>query len=276
MLAIVDADLLLYRIGHTTNTEPEWVAKHRCNEMIETILAETGADEYQLWLSDSRENNFRFKLWNGYKANRKDVVKPVHFDFLKEYLILEWGAMIAHDMEADDACGISQEDDTVIVSIDKDLKMIPGLHYNFVKKEFDTITPQQGLINFYTQFLVGDASDKIRGCTGIGPVKARKAFEEFGECPTEGQLLDCIYELYKKQEDRKSTQEIIEHLLLIGRLLKIRTAEDEPLWRFPKSKVMEDYLALSIHQEQGEIIQSTEPIRQAASGFQSDGLPMAT
>ena len=77
----------------------------------------------------------------------------------------------------------------VIVSLDKDLKQVPGLHYNFVKKEFDTVTPQQGLINFYTQFLVGDTSDNIRGCTGIGPVKARKAFEELGDSPTEAQRL---------------------------------------------------------------------------------------
>ena len=90
---------------------------------------------------------------------------------------MQWKAILCEGYEADDALGIeaTKDKNTVICSLDKDLLQIPGKHYNWVKKEFKTITPDNGLLAFYTQTLVGDTSDNITGVVGIGPVKAGKA-----------------------------------------------------------------------------------------------------
>ena len=231
MLALVDMDLLLYRVGYTTMDDSQWVAGARCDEMMDNILVKTGATEWRGFLSDSAENNFRHKLYPFYKAGRKQE-KPTHYEFLKEHLITKWGAEIAHGMEADDGLGIAQAiSGTVIASIDKDLLQCPGLHYNFVKDEFIEIDLEEGKRRFYTQLLTGDSTDNIRGCRGIGPVKAAKALAGLSE---EADYLEACFNLYQKQEDGMSTEEILQHMLLAGRLLYIlRHTEDE--WNFPRS-----------------------------------------
>ena len=221
--------------------DPQWVAGARCDEMMDNILHRTAATGWKGFISDSRENNFRTHLYPFYKTNRKQE-KPTHYEFLKEHLITKWCAQIAHGMEADDALGIHQDKrereeyadsyDTVICSIDKDLLTVPGLHYNFVKDQFIEVDLREGTRRFYTQMLTGDTSDNIRGCRGIGPVKAEKALSSLTE---ETDLLEAVYDLYQKQEDGMSSEEILQHMLLAGRLLRIKQEEGEKLWGFPMS-----------------------------------------
>lgn len=248
MLALVDADIITHRIGFTTELDEEWVAKVRCDEMIETMLHETGATEFQLWLSGSLENNFRIKICPEYKANRLGKPKPRHYDFIKEYLVKEWQAQITYDQEADDALGIEQikwclfgretiepEVDwhpTIICSIDKDLHQIPGNHYNFVKKETTFVPPEEGLRTFYKQLLIGDTGDNIPGCPGIGVVRANKALDGITE---EEQLFRRVFSLYTKTLRDLAKDRLEERILQAGQLLKIRQREDE-IWQFPDFK----------------------------------------
>jgi hypothetical protein len=106
-----------------------------------------------------------------YKGNRK-APRPVYFDYLRSYLILERGAIISGGCEADDVLGILQDDESTIVTLDKDLDMIPGKHYNFVQDRHYTINRTEAYYNFCKQVLTGDSSDNIPGLKGIGPVKA--------------------------------------------------------------------------------------------------------
>lgn len=248
MKALIDYDIVLHRVGYTTDNDAQWIARARTNEMIEGILTDTNADEYQGWLSDSRENNFRTKMYPLYKATRQ-APRPVHYDYIKQLLIEEWGAKIAHNMEADDALGIAQDKelriysgdegtnshiyDTIICSIDKDLLQIPGFHYNFVKKEHKEIGNYEAIRNFYEQILIGDTSDNVPGVSGIGKVKAPKYLEG---AETELELFGIVKEIYLssfKAVDGWSMQDVLEKLLTVGRLLKIRQREDEGLWEFP-------------------------------------------
>lgn len=249
MLALIDADILMYRVAWTTENEDFGIAKWRLDEMLDGILEETEATEFELYLSDATENNFRFKLYPQYKQNRVQP-KPKHYEALKYYLVSEVGAKITIEQEADDALGIKQTeinsevDDgfswdalvkeegkylsesnprSVICSIDKDLLQIPGYHYNFVKKEKSYITPEEGLKRFYAQLLMGDITDNIPGIYGIGPVKAGKALE--GLKTEEEMFLVCLG-MYKKHQISE------EQMLLNGRLLKIRTKEEE-IWNSP-------------------------------------------
>lgn len=55
--------------------------------------------------------------------------------------------------------------------------MIPGNHYNFVKKEFSSVDELEGLRSLYRSALVGDKADNIHGVRGIGKVKAAKLID---------------------------------------------------------------------------------------------------
>jgi 5'-3' exonuclease len=270
MIALIDGDILLYRIGFTTEQEPEGIARVRTDDLVDSILMETDAKEFEVWLSDNKDNNFRFEISADYKANRVQP-RPKHYEVIKEHLVKEWGAKFAFGMEADDAMGIQQvkyflddpefgatPHDCVICSIDKDLLQIPGQHYNFVKKEWQTVTIWEGLQWFYKQILIGDKSDNVKGCKGIGPVKAGKAIDPIGSEKGERALFEKVVEVYQGQEGKtRSSEEILNHILLAGRLLKIKQKQDEELWHFPKSPQTTDTLVSS----------STAPTLEAPTQF---------
>ena len=229
MIALLDGDIFCYRVGYTSNDIDLNLAKYRIDESIKNTLNEVSATEYRIFLSDS-ENNFRLKLYPEYKANRTQP-KPKWLEDLKAHLITEWKASIAFGQEADDAMGISQQEyGTTICSIDKDLLQIPGNHYNFVKKEWTVVFPEDGLKWFYTQLLTGDVVDNIKGVEGIGTKKAAKILESK---ENEVSLFETVRDTYEKFYG----EEGIKLMLMYGRVLKIRTRKDE-VWNFPKLDIL--------------------------------------
>lgn len=228
MRALIDGDILVYRIGFTTNDESEHIAQWRIDELVKSIIWSVGADDYKLYLSDSTGNNFRIRYYPEYKANRREAAKPTHYDFLRRYLVEGWEASITPEQEADDAIGINQTDDTIAVTIDKDLDQIPGKHYNFVKGLIYDVTEAEGLRWFYTQLVAGDVTENIPGVRGIGPAKAAKLFEG---AETEEALFEKTYEAYFKWLNDKD--QALNKMLVNGICLKIRRNEDE-VWTFPK------------------------------------------
>jgi DNA polymerase-1 len=82
-------------------------------------------------------------------------------------------------LEADDIMGIAQTNgktpDTVIVSVDKDMRQIPGWHLNPHKEDFPVfVTEAEADWLFHMQWLSGDQTDGYGGIKGIGPKKAEK------------------------------------------------------------------------------------------------------
>lgn len=175
MISLLDADIVCYRAAASSEGDPEEIALLRTNKMMRDIIEETGASGYLAFLSGP--NNFRKEIYPEYKANRKDVVKPIHLVACRQFLCAEWNAIVTDGYEADDALGMYQNEETVICSIDKDLLMIPGNHYNFVKKEFYSVDELEGLRSLYRSALVGDKADNIHGVRGIGKVKAAKLID---------------------------------------------------------------------------------------------------
>ena len=259
MLALIDVDIVCHRVGFTTENDAFGIAKARCDETLDGILIDTASTEYRLYLSDSTANNFRTQFYPEYKANRT-APKPRHYDAIKEYLITEWGAAITMEQEADDALGIDQcaiqfpEDSdpdrpyrhkSVICSIDKDLLQIPGLHWNFVKKEWKEISEEEGLKRFYHQLIMGDASDNIKGVKGIGEVKAARILSGMSKESALFKATIQAYENWLKEEwtpqgqtvlsglDEFQTRQMYNIILTTGRALKIRQEEGE-IWQFPK------------------------------------------
>ena len=107
----------------------------------------------------------------GYKANRKNSKKPAAYDYLRERLCSVMKAKIVTGVEADDAVahlGRKYPGKVVIVSPDKDLATIPGLHLNPMDtaKGVYFISELDACRNLYSQMLSGDGIDNIRGLHG--------------------------------------------------------------------------------------------------------------
>ena len=209
MEALIDMDLVLYRCAASAEEDDVGIAIYRVNELLDTILEKTKATSYRAFISS--RDNFRKKIYPEYKANRT-AERPKHLEALQHYALTELHAETAPDtLEADDAMGIHQDkvgSETVIVSLDKDMLMIPGLHYQWAfgtskwKKEEQYIDQSElgGLRLFYEQCLKGDKADNVKGIEGIGDVKARKALEY---CETEKEMFDIVRQRYSNDEEFK-------------------------------------------------------------------------
>lgn len=191
-IALIDADIVAYRCAASAENGPEEIALLRTEKLMQDILNETNSGMYLGFLTGI--DNFRYDIYPEYKAHRKDTVKPRHLDACNLFLIDCWNAQVTQGYEADDALGMNQIEGTVICSIDKDLLMIPGQHYNFVKKEWAVVSELSGLEHFYKQALIGDTADNIKGVKGIGKVKADKLLLP---CESEKDMYNVCCNLYK-------------------------------------------------------------------------------
>ncbi len=180
--ALIDSDILVYRIGFATNDDTEDGSIRTMAGFLEDLLL-IDLPEVQTWeLHLTGKGNFRddYAVTLPYKGNRKGTEKPTHYKLLRDYLELSWRATVSHGIEADDMLAMRQTylgDHSVIVTLDKDLDQVPGWHYNFAKKNLYYLDQQEADFRFYKQFLTGDTVDNIQGVHGIGPKKAEKLLE---------------------------------------------------------------------------------------------------
>lgn len=223
MKALVDADILVYRFGFASEGDPAEFALARLSEFLDNLQAMDGIDEVWGYLTGS--NNFRNEIAKTapYKGNRV-MAKPYHYQLLREYMERAWGFEVIDGMEADDAIGIEayrhEPEETIIVSIDKDLNMIRGHHYNFVKEEKYFVTEEEAIRNFYLQILTGDKIDNIIGLDGIGPVKSKKLLKD---CNTELEMYEAVLKAYDGDEAR-----VLENARLLWIL-----REEKQVWQPP-------------------------------------------
>jgi hypothetical protein len=224
MKALIDGDILVYRIGFASEEETESIAMARCSEFIEDLILFNGFGEYQGYLTGKKNFRNEIAVTAPYKGNRKSA-KPKHYQLLRDYMESAWSFTMIEDQEADDAIGIAAYEMEVgeycICSIDKDLDMLRGDHYNFVKDERYFITEEEGIKNFYKQLLMGDRVDNIIGIKGIGTVKAERLLKE---CKNENEMYLAILEAYD------GNARVLEN----GRLLWIRRQPNQ-LWTPPSS-----------------------------------------
>lgn len=227
----------LSEIKKEVKPEPLEYCLHSVKQLIHSILTETGAEEFTIFLSG--EKNFRDDVATikPYKGNRDRSAKPIHFKEIKEYLTDVWEATVTDGVEADDAMGIAQYQgrDTIIASIDKDMDMIPGRHYNWRTKALYEVDEDSALRTFYGQLLTGDAVDNIRGVPGIGQKTAERIIQR---CANEDELFDAVYEQYysyhlkEGMDDPDNDEEVMDDLMENARLLWIWRKENDE-WQPP-------------------------------------------
>lgn len=230
-IALIDSDIVAYRIAFACKDENEKTAKYRLDGYLDDILMcgvdntfpDCFVDSWKLFLTG--KTNFRkdIAVTAVYKGNRT-APKPDHLQALREHMIKEWGALVSEGQEADDdvaTAGTELGDEGIMVSLDKDIDQVSGWHYNFVKKQGYYVSKAEALFKLYHQILTGDTADNIIGLKGVGPVKASKILDESTD---EYDMYCRCIEAYDGNEDR-----VIEN----ARLLYLRRKKDEPLWTPP-------------------------------------------
>ena len=183
-------------IEKTIKADPIEFALGNVKKTVISIAQNLDSHDGDIFLSGP--NNFRevMETTHPYKGTRDPLHKPIHYQAIKDYLVKYWEAIEVDGMEADDAMGIAQYTSfisgnynvdegyndpkgeyTVIVTIDKDLDMIPGWHYNWVKGKKYFTTLEESDYFFDKQLLTGDRVDNIIGIYGIGDKKSDKLLD---------------------------------------------------------------------------------------------------
>lgn len=253
MHLIVDADSICYKIAWTAESEDD--LPERVDHFLSTrIMDVIDHDSISFHLTDSSDcfrNDItkNLPLEMQYKANRINMERPPLLPIIKSYLIDNYGAIIHSKIEADDACTILQVENTavindeetqynsILVSIDKDLRQVTGLHFNYDKCQLDFVSYSDGLKWFFKQLLSGDRNDNVIGIGGIGPVKSNRIVED--HCNTYGVDVKSLWEMsvgvYKKHGRTE------EDCLINARLLwMLRENNINTLWT-PDIKIIKGY-----------------------------------
>lgn len=191
-------------------------ARYCADKLLTSILEKFPLEPYKLYLTKlGGIPNYRVAsaTIKPYKGNRKE--KPIFYEALSHEMQQWPNTVLVESREADDAMGCEQYkrycynnwDPSIICSIDKDMKMIPGKHYNIDTKVITDISLDQADLNFYKQLLVGDeACDNIPHLLkGMGPKKVAKTlkscknnWERWEACKKEyekAKVGDAIYEI---------------------------------------------------------------------------------
>jgi len=186
-----DSNLSIHKI---TFTSPLFLSKSNIDNMVRRIKRDLEVDKYSVYLTGPGNFREHVAVTKPYKGNRTQD-KPKQYDAIKQYLIDEHKAKLIEGCEADDALGFLQTEDTVIASLDKDLMMIPGYHYNLISGEVihvsdpGTLTLAKntsgnwkltgtGFKWFCAQMFLGDAIDNIKGLDRYGPKKAYEVLKD--------------------------------------------------------------------------------------------------
>lgn len=186
---------------------------------LQDIQAECKSENYQLFLTGKGNYREEVAITKPYKGNR-DAPKPVHYDVVKQWYV-DQGARIIDGQEADDAIGIAAvKTGGVVCTIDKDLNMIPGLHYDWNLGLKYKVSEYDAHRFFLQQLLTGDSTDNIPGLKGYGPKKAEAALADHSSIVDKW---EAVKELYK------SLGHDVEYLTEQGKLLWIRRKTGE-IW----------------------------------------------
>ncbi len=170
----------------------------------------------------------RRKIYPAYKANRR----PNKWVNLVRAYLIEMGFAVTHpEFEADDLIHDRAielgEQNCIILTMDKDLTQIPGIHFNYYRpkvineqgqkvsgdvKGLSLVTKEEAEYNFWLSMIVGDSGDNIKGINGLGQVKAKKLLDG------QTDLKKAVQDVYKSYigRDWESEYEVNYRLLKLG------------------------------------------------------------
>ena len=207
---------------------------------IRTILRNVEHEDFTLFLSSPKsEVNRRSKIAKRlpYKADRPG--KPENLLPVREYMLNNYDTVVAKKGEADDLLGIYQDQDTAIVSIDKDLLQIPGNHVHLdsyksiIVSDPGTISLRRngskselsgtGFMWFCAQLLIGDRIDSIVGIPGCGPVECHRLLST---AKTEEEAWNIVVKRYEREVKYGTPEQRYAGLCEMARLAWIARSDD--------------------------------------------------
>jgi DNA polymerase-1 len=236
MLALIDLDILPYSYGGMSFEDgslmPEYMVKVKVDEKIQRIMENSGSNDWVGYLTHSA-SNFRLDVGTilPYKGNRSGSTKPPHYQMLRDHILATYPdkVTLVRNYEADDQLAIDQYEDakwsaedfqtgnylcnTIICTIDKDLKMVPGWHYNWNNDELVFVTEVEGLRWFYKQCLTGDMTDNIKGLHGVGAKST--LLSKLDAMDTEQQMFEHVHAEYEKRFGSYADMFLIENGTLL-------------------------------------------------------------
>lgn len=226
--ALIDGDIIAYKSAIL-------VAKSGGNsdDLNELVLGmldywerQAKCDKSIATLSGPSAQGFRREIHPDYKANRKAVDRPEDLVMAREMIREAVLTIQRPHIEADDLLGImltnGKIENPVCVTIDKDLRQIPGWHCNPDKEDFPVhVAIDVGMRAFCVQWLTGDSTDNYCGIPGIGDKKANKILDQYGSPEHHLRVAQEYWELVIEEE--KATK---EDMLIQGRLAWILNAND--------------------------------------------------
>lgn len=179
-----------WQLETRVDVEPVENALHIIRVLMDSFKSSFSPKEMRVYGSCPTPENWRTKFYPEYKATRPDR-KAEHDAAVREYLTEVWGAKTEPYMEADDAISLDawnllkNEIPYIIITNDKDMDQIPGVHLDWTKDEWDAkLVPEfVGELNLYKQVLTGDRTDNIPGLPGWGPKKAEAWFKDTTDAP---------------------------------------------------------------------------------------------
>jgi len=246
-LLLVDGNNFVHRAYHRfkklefTNREGfPTTAIYGFKNMIERLLKDYNP-EYICICFDSKEETFRHKIYSQYKGERsKNSIVGMQYEHIRKWCTLMGIPWIAYPgYEADDIIGTlvwkykygPNFEEILIFSNDKDMMQLVRPNVKQVDTMRNIVYDIKGVIQklgvhpmkvvTYLS-LVGDKSDNIPGCAGIGKTGAPRIINEFGP------LLTHIHKNLSrmKEKDSRKIKKDWDNIALSYKLAKIRNIQD--------------------------------------------------
>lgn len=196
--ALLDGDIICYRAAIVQQSTFKWdsnttttmvddgAATKAADYALETVKAWTKlAGCKRAVLAFTGSGNFRKLILPTYKSNRTSG-KPLVYQETVMAVADRYRTARVDGLEGDDILGImatgTYQGNSVVVSIDKDLKTIPGRYFNPMKASEGIMEVDEAAADLWWMFqtLIGDTSDGYKGLPGTGRVKAEKILGRAG------------------------------------------------------------------------------------------------
>jgi 5'-3' exonuclease len=178
--ALIDSDIILHRAAILTEDASVFDAIQLAKDMHIAWWEASRAEGYIPCISSSE--SFRKDIYPLYKDNRKDRPKPKHLGEVYIWARTRFSPVTYPKWEADDILGFLSTcptaEETIIVTIDKDLDQVPGWHCNPDKETIYEVSADNADLYRWMQVLSGDTTDGYAGIPGVGIGKARKYLDE--------------------------------------------------------------------------------------------------
>lgn len=231
-VALIDADrykhLVTYRMYQKMMDEGEEHSKRLLDEIIESYLSVDifncfKATSYVFCFSAPSSKVFRHAIAQEklYKGNRKrddPYMYPSKFEdmaYVYEYIASKHFTLFDNALEADDLLSMLQDENTFIFSHDKDLKQVPGFHWDIKNSILYFISEKEANISLLSQTLTGDSTDNIAGLKGFGAKSLEKLLQET-ELNDELLLMRIMKLYFDKYGLRNGIDSFVESWLLLS------------------------------------------------------------